>query len=360
MCAVCWAMFFLQVFEVFKQFAEETSTTGIQYSTETSLELPHITVCPRVPYKQPALPQDEQTYVENTLALSEIFHDPPDLSMWNVTQLRSFFNGLCFVLHPLIKTNQYYNDAYLFLNISSNISVDLFLHPEGMELFLAFSVPRPEITILRLQFEMDTRLALIKLSKTKGSILKRREGNCREYSSLNEFPSCIANVTRNYYQTNVGCVMPNMRDAFHNASAKPKCVPNSKEHEAAFEALYDINVYKLTAKDCPDSCSKVQYQASATLFSGHTFPSYRRMMENSFVQIGVYYETFIVEKSVESVLYNFTQMLSAVGGSLGLFLGFSCYSLTCDIVDAIRSFRSKRKHLRSKAVQTNTGCVTTK
>ena len=47
--------------------------------------------------------------------------------------------------------------------------------------------------------------------------------------------------------------------------------------------------------------------------------------------IAVYYKNMDIEVSEEVLLYDFNALVAAVGGSLGLFLGFSCYSVALEL-----------------------------
>ena len=49
----------------------------------------------------------------------------------------------------------------------------------------------------------------------------------------------------------------------------------------------------------------------------------------------VYFSTLNVEQQIENFDYDFASFLAAVGGNLGLFLGFSCLSVLFEIVDYI-------------------------
>ncbi len=59
--------------------------------------------------------------------------------------------------------------------------------------------------------------------------------------------------------------------------------------------------------------------------------------------MGVYmfYNSTIVQKSEETLLYDVPALLSAVGGSLGLFLGFSCITIFFYAIDNWRDLKKK-------------------
>jgi hypothetical protein len=59
--------------------------------------------------------------------------------------------------------------------------------------------------------------------------------------------------------------------------------------------------------------------------------------------MGVYllYDSTIVQRSEETLLYDVPALLSAVGGSLGLFLGFSCITMFFYAIDNWQGIRIK-------------------
>jgi hypothetical protein len=55
------------------------------------------------------------------------------------------------------------------------------------------------------------------------------------------------------------------------------------------------------------------------------------IIENSF-SLAIAYNTLIVEERVETLVYDVGSFLAAVGGNLGLFLGFSCLSVCLALI----------------------------
>ena len=53
----------------------------------------------------------------------------------------------------------------------------------------------------------------------------------------------------------------------------------------------------------------------------------------------MYFESFAIEEQVESLVYDEANFWAAVGGNLGLFLGFSCLSLLFDLIKLFDKFK---------------------
>ncbi len=65
---------------------------------------------------------------------------------------------------------------------------------------------------------------------------------------------------------------------------------------------------------------------------------------NSFTVL-VYYDGLTVELGDEHLIYDISRFLSSLGGSLGLFLGFSCLGILMSAIQKLRNFVEEKKPL---------------
>jgi hypothetical protein len=68
-------------------------------------------------------------------------------------------------------------------------------------------------------------------------------------------------------------------------------------------------------------------------------------MNTEELRIYVYYDNLVVSTTLERLVYDIPAFLSAMGGSLGLYLGFSCLEILFRTVDEVlnRYFPTKQK-----------------
>ncbi len=89
----------------------------------------------------------------------------------------------------------------------------------------------------------------------------------------------------------------------------------------------------LVLKGCAKPCTITSYNA------------YIRSTQAENVHFGLalyfYYDTAVVTMRKQVLLYNLPQMLSAAGGTLGMYLGLSLYSV---LTDALNWSRFLKKH----------------
>lgn len=90
---------------------------------------------------------------------------------------------------------------------------------------------------------------------------------------------------------------------------------------------------------CPVPCLQLQYRYALTELHGNNWivpkdPPTKEFMNNYFA-IMASFETMDIEKQEENLVYDSGSFFAAVGGNLGLFLGFSCFSIIVAVVDFI-------------------------
>ena len=78
---------------------------------------------------------------------------------------------------------------------------------------------------------------------------------------------------------------------------------------------------------CPVPCQQIKFAAQPTYFHRTSILNMREDDFRSLVILTVSYETLGIEEHVESLVYDIGNFLAAVGGNLGLFVGFSCLSM---------------------------------
>ena len=138
----------------------------------------------------------------------------------------------------------------------------------------------------------------------------------------------------------------------HNNSGLPECANplsagNTIRH---FTQVTYANEREKLSQACPTPCQQLSYTLNTRKYHTNTWIEYDNQPVEDFSKVGVVlgmaYESFIVEERIESLVYDLGTFLSAVGGNLGLFLGFSCLTVLLGIVKLARKLQ-KHKCFRS-------------
>ena len=114
-------------------------------------------------------------------------------------------------------------------------------------------------------------------------------------------------------------------------------ISNCEDRVSAGKALYEFTqtVYYANrakwASACPHPCKQKSYSLDVKKFHTnswieHDYQPFKDVSQSA-VGFSLAYETFVVEEQVETLVYDAGNFLAAIGGNLGLFLGFSCLTL---------------------------------
>ena len=90
-------------------------------------------------------------------------------------------------------------------------------------------------------------------------------------------------------------------------------------------------INKYAERRCPTLCENVEYHIS-TPTSGKNYMEYENRSS-----LWVSYASPKIRVEEEYTLMGFNTMISATGGSLGLFLGLSCYGVAWKILEKVEN-----------------------
>ena len=84
---------------------------------------------------------------------------------------------------------------------------------------------------------------------------------------------------------------------------------------------------------CPLPCHLVHYEVSGHFYHLSSV-IWHEEVTSSNVMFVYFYETFVVEERMETLVYDLSAFLVSVGGNLGLCLGYSCLTIGLAFVEA--------------------------
>ena len=119
------------------------------------------------------------------------------------------------------------------------------------------------------------------------------------------------------------CLIPQAKDIFEDSFDLEQCT--TKEEYECMRNLLKTNV-SLRNEVCPDSCMEINYQTISKSLP-HDHPNYAILL--------MYYASDHHTIKEEYLVFDFNAIIVALGGSLGLFLGFSFFQCGMTIVDNI-------------------------
>jgi hypothetical protein len=84
------------------------------------------------------------------------------------------------------------------------------------------------------------------------------------------------------------------------------------------------------------SCLITLYTGSTSNFHSNALSMFVEKPSEQFL-LWTYYGSLVVEEKHEEYMYGFDTAIVAVGGSMGLYLGYSCLSISQVLMDKIES-----------------------
>lgn len=120
---------------------------------------------------------------------------------------------------------------------------------------------------------------------------------------------------------------------------KTKECPDRETAMQTLETFKERAYYhqQLWFQQCPLPCSKTVYDMKLLKYHKNSNIGLEVEKAKNIHNLAIYfkfdYETFAVEEFTETLIYDTGNFLTQLGGNLGLFLGFSCFSLLQGIMN---------------------------
>ena len=219
--------------------------------------------------------------------------------------------------------------------LRNKLDVRLIVHEEGEEFWLFWNEFPLEIETKRLPLSTDAALVTIKLKETKKFQIQTENSNCKEYDREIQFTECSKNNILEVMRKKLTCFFPGLKNIFGTESSIPRCKNKSEGQNAmsTFEIIIMFELYSSVISKCPIPCSQTSYSVNVDYLTPKSWNG--RDFEANMSLLMVSFNSLDVEEMVETLIYDFGSLMTSVGGNLGLFLGFSCFSSLIMLIDWI-------------------------
>ena len=97
-------------------------------------------------------------------------------------------------------------------------------------------------------------------------------------------------------------------------------------------------------KSCPKSCKTTSYSGNIQAYPGFSLQMYFNLTNfnyTSYIWFGTVYRSFDIEINKEYLIYNTEDFIGAIGGTVGLFTGFSVLNLFIFILSISKEILSR-------------------
>jgi len=241
----------------------------------------------------------------------------------DVTEIGSFFMGNCFSISSNVSFATSFAHIQVRLNVSREVDeIYLFLHPKGHAPFVVSGVSVEDFR------EIDVKADEVVVITLKKEVVTFKHGEmCNEDAF-----DCI----KRGFQGELACYLPQFKHWADGQALKVCSNATKVKHFSSAASVVEVS----QKKNCGKMCVKEQFDAKV---ARRHWGKPRENFVNT-AHLRVFYSDTSVEKTEEILLYDLSNIVSAVGGSLGLFLGFSCLNfVTC----FYKKVRSKENFVRT-------------
>ena len=159
------------------------------------------------------------------------------------------------------------------------------------------------------------------------------ERNCLDIK-VDQFINCYRNEMLSKLQNNT-CWIPVMK-YLRFPQNWPEC-KNDSEALNLMKMLNKIEKESLQNSDCVMPCKAKKFKVSGNYYSRNAFEAWQDY-DPEYYYLYVVYSTLTVRVFKEEYVYDFATALVAIGGSMGLLLGYSCNSLFGTLADFIERY----------------------
>ena len=121
-------------------------------------------------------------------------------------------------------------------------------------------------------------------------------------------------------------------------------LPECKSKKNALSTLQvftnhiDDYLSKTSEFGCPIPCKQKSFKYKLEYFSKNTWIEYddENPLDNDVFDLQVFFKSMNIEEKTETFVYDIGNFLTAAGGNLGLFMGFSCLSVMIALIDNLK------------------------
>lgn len=336
--AACICLFLLELIAIArKSIGKESFRTVSELHFETLLP-PSITLCTGPAWKKSGPFLSQKAFENSTYTWDEIFHPITLTALRNEslfkiqTQYASYY-GLCFVIQKL--NPEKVSDYSFQIVVTDKMDYNYYLHEPYENEYLLESVYPYEIEMVYFGSSMGANIGAIDIIYRKEITQKLSGKNGCQDISIEEFVGCIrTSLQRSLENSTIKCKIPLFDYTTYITDNLEYCT--TKEDALAVETL----VYELAQKNhasyvCGSICMRSTYPSVINPLSKRVLSKELQKYGDGYLIIWAFYSSLNVEEKIETYVFDFNSAIIAVGGSLGLFVGWSLYSMITTFIDYI-------------------------
>ena len=332
--------------------SSKTTSIGIRFRDDqvTSKKFPCLTFCPWPAFRKRGFYYNDKMLKENTFDLEDVFQNTTvvelnNKTLYDVKELKNYMTGRCFIVCPLRKYSKVEPVTFL---LKKSWDINLYVHAkEDAFWFMLSNFPTLMAqTLLPIQRKEGSSIEMLLLSESEVTTRNQDSSKCKMYEKNenphSEFISCSKTYFGSILRPILNCLLPGFEDLLPEKELK-EC-SNLAEGLNATENFDNVKWASNQNLDlmCPHPCLQKGYNLKIEFMHRNTWIDSRNFFGeqviNSTYLLNVAFESLLVEEKVEALVYDGVSFVAAAGGNLGLFIGFSCFSV---LIALVKLFKKK-------------------
>ena len=248
------------------------------------------------------------------------------MDIWDIEESRLKLNGRCYTLKtPYNVAARNFSTRFV---LAKNISYNINLHSRNQHIFLDSGIDPFKMSYLE-NFPGSDNIyfADIRL-ETIRKTLRQENYRCQDIS-MDEYFECAIQImkdtAKSYCRTPFTATLVGKDEEYLKSMAR--CNTSEEMNHAVYNmsaTLIRVATSKYEGNiTCHKPCTRVHYDATTKIVHGSP-PEFN----SSGIPIYVYFSDLSERIEQDVLVYNTADLVSAIGGSLGILLGISLLSLT--------------------------------
>ena len=161
--------------------------------------------------------------------------------------------------------------------------------------------------------------------------------------SIEEFAKCLRqelqkNLEMQQFSSNLKCKVPALDS---NLKLNLNYCTSTSDALKMEKIIYKSAIEIHQKKSCGKVCDLPKFTSDLSYLSKNVLSKELQRYGDGYFIIWSFYSTLSVEEKIETYIFDFDTALIAFGGTLGLYLGWSIYSIFVNFIDMTVKHQSK-------------------
>ena len=352
----------LQISGVLKTFMAGQTNYSLSRNIRQSLALPTIILCPKIPNLKIETPltnpmaQNKTAFFEQFYLLGQQFNltavknhvgeignklfvgtnfDSDGNNMFEIEELMTPELGQCYAITANHENVKFSNGDTLYIETKFQSKIQ--------SLYLYFtSHENKHGMVFHDHGKQELKKYTVKTGQMAGFSLRKQKflrmestQTCRDYTkSGGTFMDCMIESQIDCYMnesnSNCRCIPAQSKTQFEIMNISLKYCQTNEEFGCARKRMHDCYFNKATSDKCPKPCKDYRY--NAIQMEGEVD---EEIKEKNIINFVVAYRSVDEKVYQEYYIYDTFSFIGNVGGSLGLFIGFSYTDFLGNILDFV-------------------------